>query len=485
MVLLLLSSSLHAQSPGGIGQPSLWLQGNFFSESAPARTVNFNPATTIEGVGRQITISPNIEDLRRATIFTVYQGTGPDQEKTVWQMNGVFGDLLLSTRQVSSKSGKMTMVFAKKESATSEAKNPQTFLSTYLRRQPKSTVPENKWDKKNVIQFGGAASANVAGQSSGLAAEFIVYETVLKEKEIAKVETYLAIKYGITLQRNYVNSLGEMIWNRESDPLYSNNIAGIGRDDHATLYQKQSASGSSSDGLTIGIDNIAPTNASNTGQLNDRDYLLWGDNARPFTLNRDANAGKTDLLLTERKWLVKSSGRTAGTISTELNIDTKTLLPAFYPKENFYLVIDHSGYGDFAPKNCTYRTPDSLSADGIASFRNVRWETNRSGKIVFSFGLRTSLLADVPATTDAASLLSFHVYPNPIADGNYKIAVRLDKPAEITIRVYDANLHLIESRKATGQADYLLTGKITAAAGAYLVRLFASGKEFNKIIIRQ
>jgi hypothetical protein len=213
--------------------------------------------------------------------------------------------------------------------------------------------------------------------------------------------------------------------------------------------------------------------------------LLWGDNNRPFSLAWNTDPVVSNILLSEKRWLMKTSGSTAGTISTELQIDTKTLLPASYPKENFYLVIDRSGSGGFIAKNCTYILPDNLSADGIASFSNVRWSTDVNAKAIFTFGLKKSLSRDVAANADAANVLSFHVYPNPVRDGRYSVAVKLDKPTDITIQVYDAALHLVETKKATGHADYLLPGKIDAAAGAYIVRLFTPGKEFSQVIIRQ
>jgi len=425
----------------------------------------------------------NIKDLRRATIFTVYQSPGSDQDRPVWQMNGGFGDLLLSTRQVSSKSGKMNMVFEKTEAGSSKPKKSQAIISTYLTRQGSQPASENAENKEVAIQFGKPGSSQLADQSPGLIAEFIVYETILKEKEIARIETYLALKYGITLEKNYLNSLGETIWNRENEDLYSNNIAGIGRDDHSALYQKQATSCSTPDQLIIGTNRIALSNAKNPGQLNNRDYLIWGDNAQPFMLNRDANHGASDILLSEKKWLMKSSGRTANTISTELKIDSKTLLTEHFPQEYFCLAIDRSGSGDFVPENCTYIMPDSISAEGIASFGGVLWDTDRSGKDVFSFGLKSGLLADM--AKGAAKLLSFHVYPNPVTDGHYNIAVTLDKPADIYIQLYDVHLRLIDSKKVTGQADYLLSGNINAAAGAYILKLLTSGKEFSKIVIRQ
>src|SRR6476469_10366747 len=111
--LFLASGRLCAQSPGGIGHQSVWLQGNFFADTAQPYALNFNPATKLGGNSTQIKERGNISDLRRATIFTVYKKSALDQDSSVWQMTGDFGDLLLSTRQVSGDSGKMKMVFEK------------------------------------------------------------------------------------------------------------------------------------------------------------------------------------------------------------------------------------------------------------------------------------------------------------------------------------------------------------------------------------
>lgn len=465
--------SLYAQSPGGIARQSVWLKGNFFADSSSNRSLNFNPATSMNNNTSPIRFPGNMDDLRRATIFTVYQFPAVEQDVPVWKMNGSFGDLLLSSRQMYSESGKMKMVFEKTGKETNGLKLPETVISTYVRQQNSSSTGDPVNNNEVDIHFG-----NPTAQSNGLVAEFIVYETILKEKEVARIESYLAIKYGITLQKNYVNSLGETIWNKKNEEVYSNNIAGIGRDDRSTLYQKQGTSSSSPDQLVIGINKIAAFNSLNTSQINDKDYLIWGDNARDFTLNRNAGQLQGDILLSEKKWLMKVSGKTAGTISTELKINIKSFLPADFPREYFCLAIDRSGSGDFVPENCTYITPDNISADGIATFSGLHWDTDGSGKDAFSFGLKTRLSAD------ANRPVSFQVYPNPLTNGHYNIAVKLDKPADITVSIYDIHLHLIEFKKAYGLANYLLPGTIPGAAGVYLVKLFTNDKEFSQLIIK-
>lgn len=467
-------SGLLAQSPGGIGRQSLWLRGNFFSDSSENRTLNFNPATSLDGKN-SIAMPDNITNLGRATVFTVYRSPVTEDAR-VWQINGGFGDVSLSTHQVASQSEKMTMVFKKAEPKTSKQEKPAAVISTYLRQQASAAANGNNMPP--VIRFGNTSGLVSAAQPTGLIAEFIVYETLLKEKQVARIESYLAIKYGITLEKNYVNSSGKTIWNRKIDEAFSHNIAGVGRDDKTLLYQKQGTSSSADDQLVIGINSIALNNAANTGQFSDGDYMLWGDNGKQFILDRQSGQGNRDVILSEKKWLMNLSGKTAGAVSTQLKIDTKTLMPGDFPNGYFCLVIDRSGGDDFAPKHCDYIMPDSISKDGVASFSGIHWDADGSGKDAFSFGLRTRLSAD------AHRPVSFQVYPNPLTDGRYNVSVTLDKPADIRIRIYDIHLHLIDSQNAYGQADYLVPGTIHAAAGIYIVKLFTNDKEFSQLVIR-
>lgn len=82
---------------------------------------------------------------------------------------------------------------------------------------------------------------------------------VLTLIDIRKIESYLAIKYGITLNTNdgadagdYLNSSGTKIWEASSDAsAFHNYIFGLFRDDTSTMYQKQSLSTEINNGITI------------------------------------------------------------------------------------------------------------------------------------------------------------------------------------------------------------------------------------------
>jgi hypothetical protein len=485
--LLLFSGSLFSQSPGGISRTSLWLKGNFFEDTTLARNLNFNPATLLDEVSPGIKFPGTIDDLRRSTIFTVFQQPDISQDKMVWELSDGHVDVKLSSRQLASMSQKTHLAFADSlpDLFTSGS---QSIISTYIRRE-RAQDDANAGSQDAVLEFGRLNKSKQPDQAQalpeqGLIAEFIVYRTILKDKDIARIETYLGLKYGITLQRNYISSDGETIWNRKEAKTYSNNIAGIGRDDQSGLYQKQSTSSSGTDQMIIGVNKIVKLNSLNTGLINDNDYLIWGDNGSPFKLEQNKNNKPRDviILLSEKKWLMKSAGISANRLTTQLKINIKTLLSPGVSNHDVHLIIDRSGTGNFNIKDCSYFLPDNISDEGIASFSGINWDTDRSGKDVFTFGVTHRKHENI---VESGKILSFQVYPNPVTNGNYQVAITLDKPAEVTMQIYDNQLRLVESRTVNGQSSYHLSGHVNGAKGAYIVKLLTPGNIYSKILIVQ
>ena len=110
-----------------------------------------------------------------------------------------------------------------------------------------------------------------------------------------RIQSYLGIKYGITLgingtSQDYVDSDGTLIWDVNTgistNDVFNYDIAGIGRDDASKLLQKQSRSvnkefdgGFRAQGvLTIGLSTIYDTNNLNPEtSINDKEFLVWGN----------------------------------------------------------------------------------------------------------------------------------------------------------------------------------------------------------------
>ncbi|MEZ7499337.1 T9SS type A sorting domain-containing protein [Flavobacterium sp. Arc3] len=176
------------------------------------------------------------------------------------------------------------------------------------------------------------------GNLNGRVAEVISYASRVPDTNRPKIETYLAIKYGITLgingaSKNYINSAGNVIWDIALNAGFNYNIAGIGRDVASDLYQKQSKSSNNSYEVTIGLGEIAMTNSANINEFrSDYDFLVWGSD------NGSYNAGSinTTLLRTgltttvtkiRKKWKVVE---TAGDI------------------ENIFIGIPEAAFGSFS-----------------------------------------------------------------------------------------------------------------------------------------
>lgn len=182
--------------------------------------------------------------------------------------------------------------------------------------------------------IGDFVPGNGAGASAlfyGNIAEVISYSSRPSDAENDQIESYLAIKYGITLDqttaRDYVNSSGTTIWDGNSaNDLYDSDIAGIGRDDNACLQQKQSKSVNSGSIVTMGLGGISSTNNTNLNSFSaNNSFLIWGNDGNdadtPFNTVSELPGTVTERLGTI--WRVDESG-TVGNVSISFDLSALT-----------------------------------------------------------------------------------------------------------------------------------------------------------------
>ncbi len=130
------------------------------------------------------------------------------------------------------------------------------------------------------------ADGTTGDNPNGDIAEVILYQEPtggdMTNANLQRIHSYLAIKYGITLDQStpqdYINSSSDVVWDATVNEDYNANIAGIGRDDHGGLYQKQSNSVNPGNQVLISTPGLAGTNATNTATLTNGQFLVWGDN---------------------------------------------------------------------------------------------------------------------------------------------------------------------------------------------------------------
>ncbi len=128
-----------------------------------------------------------------------------------------------------------------------------------------------------------ANSSSYTGPFQSFLSELIFFNTDLGFIDMLKVESYLAVKYGITLDPlaatsgGYLTSASTAIWDPTATLTFHNDVIGIGRDDGSTLMQKQSHS--FDDIQRIYLNSLATSTASNTGTFtNDISYVMMGHN---------------------------------------------------------------------------------------------------------------------------------------------------------------------------------------------------------------
>ncbi|HMJ67430.1 MAG TPA: T9SS type A sorting domain-containing protein [Cyclobacteriaceae bacterium] len=229
----------------------------------------------------------------------------------------------------------------------------------------------------------GRHTSTTNGGLDGDLAEVILYNSILTNAERLRVESYLAIKYGVTLDQtvstDYVNSAGITIYpaTLTSHDAYDNNIAGIGRDDLSGLNQV--ASQSSNPGSIVRI--------FNPGSMVNDEFLLWGNDAPTIWNSTDIPAPYINRI--SRIWRVFERGD-VGTFS--ISFDLSGLGMDMTDATKFALLVD----GDGIFNNATAITTGRAIAGNVVTFTGASITTGQF------FSLASSLIpgpGGVAATT--------------------------------------------------------------------------------------
>jgi hypothetical protein len=193
-----------------------------------------------------------------------------------------------------------------------------------------------------------------------------------------EIESYLAIKYGLTLTgENYLSSAATVIWNMASGAAdYNKNIIGLGRDDNSGLMQKQSFSSGgmpnfNPDLLTIFIGPAKTVdNASNTGTFlaGDKSFFMVGCDTTPvcgpLSAPHDAvPAGICCRIV--KQWFTQITNFTNTDVTLEFNLPacaSVNLVAA-----NLRLLVDDDGnFNNAVPLNIVAGTGPALTSITVA-----------------------------------------------------------------------------------------------------------------------
>ncbi|MBY0115869.1 S-layer homology domain-containing protein [Paenibacillus xylanexedens] len=190
------------------------------------------------------------------------------------------------------------------------------------------------------------ANAANGGYWQGTIEEIIVFDHDLTDAERQKVSTYLAIKYGYTMDQttanSYVDSNMATIWDAQENAVYTHRITSIGRDDQSGLMQKQAKAQELGSIMTIALGNsVEDTNSANENEFSkDSSFFTFGDNGASTEFKTPITKDGKKLLGMERVYKVQKANWTESQIT--LQVDEAGANPAL-PQ---YVVISNDAQFD-------------------------------------------------------------------------------------------------------------------------------------------
>ena len=458
-------SAQTAVAPGGIGGAFVWHiaeRDGFFD-------------------GSQHTFSVPLPSGRSHafTVFVVYKHRQTGTEQTVWTVEGEGGTSLVKT---TARLGDLQHFSYINHSFENE---PQFRILTYTHSEPANI--ENRLSENLTFSLGRRPSDQSipVGDFRGYIPEIIVFNRVLNPRERQRVESYLAMKYGIPLSQvfptSYLNSRGEIIWDAGREHRFNQNITAIGRDDGSGLLQKTSTSSREPELLRINL---------TQRELLDNEFAFWADNGGGLHFSAQYGGWKR----TDKTWRLQ---KTQGIRGTNLvhNFDLTYISNRFLTEgDRYVLMIDHSGTGRFPVGSVSFvegkRTGNTLQFSGID------WSRDTAGS-VFSLAIIPEgfqynyincvgcnddfLLAQIPA--GGSNFSNLHVYPNPTSDGRFWLDMVLYEEADVNVRIYTITGVLVSERTLRGSRYYLFRGELPHA-GVFVVRVVSAGTSESVRVIR-
>ncbi|MFS4494850.1 Calx-beta domain-containing protein [Maribacter sp. 2308TA10-17] len=257
---------------------------------------------------------------------------------------------------------------------------------------------------ENTLSTGGGFPRAFTGEIT----EIIAYNQALSAADAQKVQSYLAIKYGITLNNGtvaYKNSAGTDVWTADTN--YPADIFGIAKDDDQALDQQISKSVNIGSIVTLSTDtNFTGANGTHTSLANGQ-YLVIGNNgnsSHPFdAVNTDLNTA-IYFERSAREWKAVNTG-SVGAVNLQ-----------FDGYDNTWVLLTRTADGDFSATTGTTSTP--LSATGTVA-------TTFTGTTFFTLArLATNIEFELAAASDAENTGAN--LPNLLVNGTLHQAASID-----------------------------------------------------------
>lgn len=381
--------------------------------------MNFNPATM------SATHFDSLPYAGSYTVVAVYKPVA-DSEATVWSMQHGDGTRSLGTGRILVDS--VSIIYE-------SYGDLRPVVSTLRQSAPDSVSP---------FSF-----MTVGGQV--MTAEMLYYGGRLGNAALRRVQSLLALRYGITLGPvDYLDGAGNAVWDYADSGLYHHRVTGVGRDTLSGLYQPRSRSGMYGSMLTISSDSLRAGS-----------YLVAGDDDGPLAFSESDGVE-----LLGRTW--RMLGTRAEGVPVTLAFDLGSLP---LPRDSITLLVGATAY-----------LPTSLTAF-VAEFDGVVFP---GGETLFTIGRGTGLWEMAAGggrrktLSTVTNAVRADIYPNPSA-GRYTIEVGGAENVRVTIH----NIHgaVVATHSGSGGNSHSFQGELPQ--GVYFATVeTGTSSQTLKLVVR-
>ena len=348
----------------------------------------------------------------------------------------------------------------------------------------------------SIIADGDAIIGNA--QWDGAIGEIIMYagDTTLLERQ--QIDSYLAMKYGISLtsdndgdttpgevlsgsvtEGDYVLSDGSTIaWDYSANSTYHNDVAVVSRDDNSGLSQLSSSS-SSTDGIVTVTNGGTP--ATPTAFTTNLEYLSIGNDNTATAWATDSGTNDLDDAPTgyqvfDRNWKVQEAA-TVGTVSIEVDVEDADFdVPALVSGSNYFLVVDTDIDGDYSDETPVQMYDDGTNGDQSAA-DNV-WTLTTTD---FDSGETFTLATAITSGLDVTVLLESFALDNTMDQTSIEVELRSGSSAtEATTTAFASGTQTLD---ATGTVTGIDTSGVASGDYYVVVKQAGPGTRTNHLSI--
>lgn len=395
-------------------------------------TLNHNPAVL---TGNGAVMFDSVPYAKDYTMIVVYKPVA-SVEMPLWTLS--FGDAVrgMTTERILIDSAYIRY----------EGRNDgRPVVSTLRQSSPDSTMPYAR------LVIGPADTASATGGNMKVA-EVLYYSGRMGNAALRRIQSRLAVRYGITLGPvDYVDAAGRHVWDYADSGRYHHRITGVASDTLSGLWQPRSRSEVDGAVLTVSTDTL-PNGA----------YLIMGDDNGPLAFVQD---GATETL--GRSWKAQATYEKGRRFT--LAFDTRAMAAQ---GDSIALIVDNHVY-----------LPDSVFGDS-AVFRGVEF---MPGDNFFTLGRGGAFWQQ--AQGDRANGAAGHdgrgftarVYPNPTL-GHYTVEV--DGAERVQVTVYNMHGAVMAVFSGDGRGRHRFEGDLPTGEVYYATIVTESGSQTIKLSVK-